>query len=277
MDARIKNIIGNRYGKLLVISYDEKKSKEKGRPFWVCQCDCGNIKSIRGSNLQQGGTVTCRNCPRTDYSNMKFGRWTLLKPSKKEGKFTWICRCDCGTVREVYEDTILSGASKSCGCYKKELLSCRETTHSMTHTRIYNIYHNMLQRCYNSNNNRYKDYGGRGITICESWMCENGFMNFYQWAINNGYKENLTIDRINRDGNYEPANCRWVTKKEQDCNKRNNIFFEFCGIKKCLKEWVTLMNWNYSKYSARAYRKTTVFNEEEINQIKNKIKEIYNE
>ena len=279
MDTRVKNIIGNRYGKLLVISYDEKNSKEKGkgRSFWFCRCDCGNIKSVSGAHLKNGDAISCGNCPRPDYTNMKFGRWTLLSPTMIGRKRAWFCRCDCGTEKNVYEDTLLLGTSKSCGCYHKEEMSCRLKTHNMTHTRLYRIYYDIRQRCNNSKNKRYADYGGRGIKVCEEWLGKNGFINFYNWAITNGYQENLTIDRIDVNGNYAPANCRWLTIGQQDCNKRNNIFFEFCGIKKCLKEWTSLMDWDYIKYYARYYRKTTVFRENEKEQIKNKIKENLNE
>ena len=98
-------------------------------------------------------------------------------------------------------------------------------------------------RCYNKNNPRYKDYGGRGITICDEWL--NDFMNFYNWAMTNGYKENLTIDRIDVNGNYEPNNCRWVTPKIQSNNKRNNIIVKYNNEKMTLKQWSELLNLNY--------------------------------
>lgn len=272
MDTRIKNIIGNKYGKLLVLSYDENKSKGKGRPFWNCQCDCGNIKSIRGQHLKNGNIISCGNCPKIDYTNMKFNRWTVIEKSRKDNKKSWICKCDCGNIRNVHEDTLLNGKSKSCGCLQKEVTSIRLKKHNLSKTRLYRIYYGIKERCYNVNDKRYKDYGGRGITMCDEWR--NSFVNFYKWSIDNSYKDNLTIDRINNNGNYEPNNCKWSTKTEQDYNKRTNIFFEFCGVKKCLKEWTNLMGWDYRKYYARYYRKTTVFCGNEAALIQNKLKEI---
>lgn len=274
MDTRIKNIIGNKYGKLLVLSYDEKMSKEKGRPFWICQCDCGNIKSIRGQHLKVGNTTSCGNCPKPDYTNMRFGRWIVLEKSRKSNKKSWICKCDCGNIRNVHEDTLLNGHSKSCGCLQKEVTTNRLITHNLSNNRLYTIYYGMKQRCYNKKDKRYKDYGGRGIFIYDGWLGKNGFVNFYNWAMKNGYKENLTIDRIDNNGNYEPLNCKWATKAQQDCNKRTNIFFTFCGVKMCLKQLTNLMGWSYKKYYTRYNRKTTVFRGNEVDLIENKIKEI---
>lgn len=100
----------------------------------------------------------------------------------------------------------------------------------MSETRINRIWLRMRNRCNNKNNEQYKNYGGRGIKVCDEWLNkDNGFMNFYNWAINNGYKENLTIDRIDVNGDYEPNNCRWITMFDQQSNKRNNRFIEYYG------------------------------------------------
>lgn len=104
-------------------------------------------------------------------------------------------------------------------------------------------------RCYNKNSKRYKDYGGRGVAVCDKW--KNDFMNFYDWAINNGYSDNLTIDRINNEGNYEPNNCRWVTIKQQSRNRRSNRNITINGETHCLSEWCEILGLNYKKVSAR--------------------------
>ncbi len=104
----------------------------------------------------------------------------------------------------------------------------------MAKTRLNNIYHDMKNRCNNSKNYRYKNYGGRGIKVCEEW--QKSFISFYKWAINNGYNENLTIDRINVNGNYEPENCRWIPLKQQFYNKTDNVYYWVNGEKKCLSE-----------------------------------------
>ena len=121
------------------------------------------------------------------------------------------------TIVIILSNHLKSGKIKSCGCLNKQ----GNPKHGLRYTRLYRIWINMKTRCYNKNTNRYKDYGARGITICNEWR--NDFMSFYNWSMNNGYDENLTIDRINNDKNYEPSNCRWITVKEQNRNKRNNI------------------------------------------------------
>lgn len=111
-------------------------------------------------------------------------------------------------------------------------------THGMSNTRLYNIYDNMKSRCYRKSNTEYKRYGARGITVCEEWL--DDFMNFYNWAINNGYDDNLSIDRIDTNGNYEPSNCRWATPREQANNTRMTKFITFNGVKHSISEWADI-------------------------------------
>lgn len=108
-------------------------------------------------------------------------------------------------------------------------------TYGFSHTRIDNIYKSMISRCYNKSNNRYENYGGRGIVVCDEW--KNDKIKFFEWAFSNGYAENLTLDRINVNGNYEPSNCRWSTQKVQQNNRSNNRFVEFNGRTHTLGEW----------------------------------------
>lgn len=104
----------------------------------------------------------------------------------------------------------------------------------------------MVSRCYNPKTKRFSDYGGRGIEVCNEWIKENGFDNFYEWSMKNGYEPNLTIDRIDVNGNYEPSNCRWITNLSQQNNKRTNVMFEYEGKKQSLKEWSRELQLNYS-------------------------------
>ena len=114
-------------------------------------------------------------------------------------------------------------------------IGLRTKTHGMTNTRLYRIWINIKTRCLNKKDNHYNRWGGRGITICEEWL--NDFMNFYDWAMVNGYQENLSIDRIDNNGNYEPNNCRWSTIKEQNRNQRTNNLITYNGETLCLIEW----------------------------------------
>lgn len=148
-----------------------------------------------------------------DLTNKKFGKLLVLSQASraKNNSIRWLCRCECGKEIIVQGGHLRSGHTTSCGC--------SNIKHKMTNTRIYGIWNGMINRCVNPNKSSYKYYGDRGISFCAEWK---EFINFYNWAIQNGYNENLTLDRINPDKDYSPENCRWVTLKEQANNLRTN-------------------------------------------------------
>ena len=163
----------------------------------------------------------------------RFGRLLVVENLNinSHGSKLHRCICDCGKTKDVPISYLKSGHTTSCGCLVKEM----HTTHSLSKSRLYNIHQGMIARCFRENHFAYRDYGGRGITVCDKW--KNDFMSFYEWAIENGYCEDLTIDRIDVNGNYEPSNCRWVTKAEQSRNSRKNVYFTYNGITKTTSEW----------------------------------------
>lgn len=176
--------------------------------------------------------------PKIEMVGKRFGRLVVTNDSgvDNRGEHTWVCKCDCGNITHPIKGSVLRlGKSQSCGCLQREQQSARASTHKKSRTRLYNIWSLMKARCNNPNNQAFKDYGGRGITVCEEWL--NSFETFYEWAVSNCYADNLTIDRIDTNGNYEPSNCRWATQKEQIENRRCSVILEINGKTQTLKQW----------------------------------------
>lgn len=166
----------------------------------------------------------------------RFGRWTVIGEPQAISKQTMqLCRCNCGTERMVMTRTLRNQRSFSCGCFKDETTRQRSTTHGESKTRLYRIWFAMKRRCQDANQPCYHHYGGRGIRVCEEW--NKGYPAFRVWALANGYRDDLTIDRIDCNGHYEPSNCRWITPKEQGFNRRNNHRVSAFGETKTLTEW----------------------------------------
>jgi hypothetical protein len=151
----------------------------------------------------------------------RYGRLVVIKEAdrNKQGGVLWKCRCDCGNVKTIAGNDLQSGKTKSCGCLRKELIKKRNKTHGHNGERIYRIWRNMKNRCLNKKTPDYKYYGARGITVCKEWL---KFLPFYEWAMEHGYSDILTIDRRNAYGNYRPSNCSWVTRQEQSHNQRTH-------------------------------------------------------
>jgi len=154
---------------------------------------------------------------RLDLSGKIFGRLTVIsffEAPKINGqhKAMWLCRCSCGKEKIIRATTLKSGHALSCGCFQQEERVRINTIHGQSHTRLYSIWESMKTRCSNKNHPLFHRYGGRGIKVCASWI--KSFPAFQEWALKNGYTDDLEIDRIDNDGMYTPANCRWVTHKE---------------------------------------------------------------
>jgi len=184
-----------------------------------------------------------------DLTGLKFNRLLVIKKlgTNKNKQIEWLCKCDCGKTKIVTSYLLTSGERKSCGCLHKENI-CRNIpklkelnkTHGETNTRLYHIWRGIKERCNVNTNKAYKWYGAKGIKIYAPW--NNDYVKFRDWAKNNGYRDDLSIDRINNNGNYEPSNCRWVDKIAQGNNKSNNRWVTYKNQTKTISQWSRELN-----------------------------------
>ena len=172
----------------------------------------------------------------------KFDRWTVLEEAQRAksykcGHKMFLCRCDCGKEKVVDIQNLKSGKSRSCGCITKEVVSKRMLKHGCAKTRLHTIWVSMRERCRCKTNTRFHNYGGRGITVCDAWQ---DFAVFKEWALVNGYSDDLTIERVNVNLGYFPENCTWIPFNMQARNKTNTVYLEHQGIVKPIIEWCEL-------------------------------------
>lgn len=246
-----KDIAGQKFGYLTAIEYDHFDGKYS---YWKFRCKCGKYIVRRLDKIYRATTPSCGcyqqgireeaenkrkevqerkryrhdNAKRNrDLTGNKFGKlYVLSLLSEKSGlEAEYLCECDCGNkVVKKQKYLINPSNNHSCGCGRKNA-ACKDVSRN----RLIGIYRNMIYRCYNENSPSYQYYGGKGITVNKIWLGDNGFEKFYQWAIRNGYADELTLDRINPNGNYTPDNCRWADSETQANNKTNNIHVEYYG------------------------------------------------
>lgn len=200
-----------------------------------------------------------------DLTGKRFGKLTVIGVEKSGEHKYWKCVCDCGEIKIASTSYLLNGTTKSCGHERRNpnridtpcngnpiTRGGKRKLCYLPHQRILRIRRGMIERCENKNRGNYKYYGGKGISVCEEWR--RNPLSFYDWAIKNGYNDNLTIDRINADGNYEPSNCRWVDMKTQNRNKDNNVSVIYKGEEKPLCEWCELLGIPYETIRYRIFK-----------------------
>lgn len=244
--TRALNLVGKRFGQLVVL--EKAESNKYNQTQYLCRCDCGRETVKLGSLLVSGKTTSCG---RKNLIGMRFGKWSVLEEAEpiisngKKGR-AYLCKCDCGTTKILQAKSLTGGQSLSCGCRAREVSTQKATKYfcvpNRSYNRLYGIWIGIKKRCEKSYSGNYHNYGARGITVCEEWL---DFENFYRWAMSNGYKEEVlpngknkwTIDRIDVNGNYEPNNCRWVDMDTQANNKRDNHYLEFNGKTQSIALW----------------------------------------
>lgn len=184
-----------------------------------------------------------------DRTGQRYGRLVVLKRTENRGdRSAWVCQCDCGGIKVVTSHELQCGKTKSCGCLDRENRKRpKRITHNESYTRLHDEWRAMKWRC----SPKYHDckrYYDRGIRVCDEWQ---EYIPFRNWAIENGYSDALTLDRINNDGNYEPSNCRWATQKEQANNTSKNVIILYKGRKQTLKQWSEELGLNYGMLKVR--------------------------
>lgn len=188
-----------------------------------------------------------------DLTGQKFGRLTVIERAPNKGKKTmWRCKCDCGTYVNVSADNLASQNTASCGCLRVETARKKSTKHGHKGERIYNIWCGMKRRCYNMRDVDYGLYGANGISVCDEWL--HDFQRFYEWAIANGYRDDLFIERKNGKGNYEPSNCCWATIIEQNNNTSRNAHITYRNVTHTVAQWAKLKGLTYSTLQHRLSR-----------------------
>ena len=241
--GRFADLTGKKFGRLCVVGLAERDKHNRIR--WICKCDCGNRIIVSSSHLNSGHTQSCGCLQRErtsevckkDLIGQRFGKLVVRERTSKMGDLSqYRCVCDCGKEIIVRGSNLVNHRTKSCGCIRREGTRNLKFLHGQHDTRLYRCWQNMKDRCGNEKNKEYKNYGGRGIKVCLRW--QDSFVDFAEWALNSGYDESLTIDRIDVDGNYCPENCRWSTMKEQSRNRTDNCIVEIEGERKILQDWI---------------------------------------
>lgn len=182
-----------------------------------------------------------------------YGELTVLEFMYcRPGSAVYKCRCSCGTVKNFYLGNLRRGKTTSCGCHQKELNSLRYKTHGDRWSRLYRTWTNIKSRCYNEGVGSFKHYGAKGIEMCDEWA--NSYECFKEWAESNGYREELSIDRIDNDKGYNPENCRWADATVQSRNRDCAWDVTIKGVTKHAKEWCEEYGVNYKTACTRKYR-----------------------
>ena len=269
----MKDLSGQSFGCWTVIKHCAEKSKPQ-RPYWICECSCGIIKSVSADSLKRGKSTSCGCYQKelaakqsiettklligrvNDLVGQRFGRLLVLGYVGRmvNGRHSiWLCGCDCGQEKEILRSALIQGRTKSCGCLQSELASKTASTMNVTHGDSGSVEHlawrNMLTRCYYDKCDHYGAYGGRGITVCNRWRSYENFL-----ADLGRKPDGFTLERIDTNKSYEPSNCKWATWHDQHRNRRSNHNITINGETMILTDWCRRYGKNISTVSGRLSR-----------------------
>lgn len=263
-----KDLTGQRFNRWTVLERAEDYVSPKGYKAanWLCKCDCGTVRVVRGCLLTSNHSMSC-GCYKEekqrnsyiDLTGQRFGRLVAIRIYEhSKDKITWLCKCDCGNEKVVDGHELRRGGTRSCGCLHDELAAERSLKHGGTRSgqkdRLYSVWASMKDRCNNPNSDFYYRYGGRGIKVCDEWA--NDYAAFKKWAYENGYDDKAkfmqcTIDRIDLDKGYSPENCRWTDIVGQANLRSTSHWVTYNGKTQTIAQWAREYNMGYSALSIR--------------------------
>lgn len=260
-----KDLTGVRFGRLTVLKLNTKRTAPGTVTTWLCKCDCGTTKVVRGGPLAFGTTRSCGCLHReelsqrmkgailapvaVDLTGKKFGRLLVIRRngSSPHQEAVWLCLCECGAFTNTTSQRLKSGNTKSCGCYALERRREAATKHGQCGTSEWRSWSQMTARCTNSKHQDFKHYGGRGIQICERWKAFELFLQ----DMGRKPTPRYTIERKNNDGNYEPGNCIWATQKRQTRNQRRTRWLTLNGVTMAMADWSEAVGISYTTIRRR--------------------------
>ncbi len=260
------DLSGQRYGNWLVLGRDDSRgyTEYQKNTYWLCRCDCGTHKSLRGHRLRTGESLSC-GCRFSgfDLTGQTYGRLTVVNQRvgrSRTRKVFWNCVCVCGRTKAIESLKLRTGETSSCGCLQRERASAANSRHRRSASDEYRIWANMMQRCYNPKTISYENYGGRGIWICQRWRDD---VSTFLADVGDRPSVKHSIDRIDNNGGYtcgkcqecaergSPANCRWATRFEQSCNRRTNRLLTHDGETLSVREWCIRLDMKRSTVEVR--------------------------
>lgn len=231
---------GQKFGKLTAIRQDGVD--RFGKTLWYCSCECGEFVTVIGEGLRRGHTKSCGCNKIINLLGQKFGRLEVIeyKGLNKHNHATWLCKCVCGEERIVESGNLRRGHQVSCGCQSLENRVAATTTHHLSGHPLYKIWAKIKERCNNENCKSYKNYGAKGVRMCEEW--KNDFEAFYNWAIANGWRKGLEVDKDKKGTKiYSPGTCSILTRKQNANAKTNNVLLTINGETKTAAEWADIV------------------------------------